>query len=103
VNTDDRPKIESTLYEPVLEVQALYKRAEALDMFVVNRELLTKNVSFESQLFTYFRPNEMDILSGDGWPEEFVFSADTRLRFEQITPAQFRCPSCDNLVGVPPE
>jgi hypothetical protein len=94
----------------MLEVQALHKRAEALGMFIDDRELLTcaqcsltEDVSIESKLYTYFRPNETEVLTGEGLPEEFVFSADTGLRFEQITPAQCRCPSCGNLVDVPPD
>jgi hypothetical protein len=110
MNPDDRPKIDSTLYQLVLEVQAIHTRAEALGMFIDDRELLTCNqcsltedVSFESKLYTYFRPNETNILTGESLPEEFVLSVDTGLRFEQITPAQFRCPSCGNLIDVPPD
>jgi hypothetical protein len=109
MNADDQPKIDSTLHQLVLEVQALHKRAEALGMFIDDRELLTcaqcsltEDVSFESKLYTYFRPNETEILTGESSPEEFVLSVDTGLHFEQVTPEQFRCPACGNLIDIEP-
>ena len=39
----DNPKIDSTLHQLALEIQALHKRAEALGMFIADRESLIGN------------------------------------------------------------
>jgi hypothetical protein len=106
----DNPKIDSTLHQLALEIQALHKRAEALGMFISDRELLTCNqcslledVTMESILLTYYLPKDIGLLDSNGWPVKIPLPADTGLRFEEITPTRFRCPSCGNLIELDPD
>ncbi len=106
----DNPKIDSTLHQLALEIQALHQPAKNLGMFIADRELLTctqcallEDVTMESILLTYYRPKDIGLLDSDGWPVKIPLPADTGLRFEEITPTQFRCPSCGNLIELDPD
>lgn len=75
------------------EIVALQKQMKALGMFANDRELLK-----------CWRCGVMEDIAADGMlltctPTEL--GNDTGLRFEELTPDSFRCPSCGQTVHEP--
>jgi rubredoxin len=101
---DNKNFISSTLYQTILELQAVRKRAEALGRFLDDRDLiecpnchLMEDVDISSMLSTYFRPVEYD------HPDPNVLfkpPPDTGLRFEEVSENQFTCPVCGTAVEL---
>ena len=105
----ENQKIDSTWHQLALEIRALHQRAKDLGMFIADRELLTcpqcsllEDLTIESILLTYHRPKDIGLLDNNGWPVRMPLPADSGLRFEEITPTQFRCPACGNLIELDP-
>jgi rubredoxin len=101
---DNKKLISSDLYQSILELQAVQKRAEELGMFIEGRDLvecpnchLMENVDILSILTTYFRPVEYDQPDLD---VAFKPPPDTGLRFEKITEHQFKCPVCGTTIQL---
>jgi predicted RNA-binding Zn-ribbon protein involved in translation (DUF1610 family) len=93
--TDD-PKIDdlvASIRPLAAEIVALQKQMKALGMFANDRELLEcprcglmEDVAAGGLLLTVF-PADL--------------GTDTGLRFEELTPDSFRCPSCGQTVHEP--
>jgi rubredoxin len=101
---DNKKLISSDLYQTILELQAVQKRAEGLGMFIEGRNLvgcphchLMEDVDISSILTTYFRPIEYDQPDLD---VEFKPPPDTGLRFEEVTENQFKCPVCGTTIQL---
>jgi hypothetical protein len=100
---DNKKLISSDLYQTILELQAVQKRAEELGMFIEGRDLvecphchLMEDVDISGILTTYFRPVEYDQLALD-----VAFKPpDTGLRFEEVTENQFKCPVCGTTIQL---
>ncbi|MDP1589262.1 MAG: hypothetical protein Q8M07_16045 [Prosthecobacter sp.] len=92
-NDPDFDDLVSSIRPLAAEIVALQKQMKALGMFANDRELLEcprcglmENVSVEGMLFTC-TPTDL--------------GTDTGLRFDEITPDSFRCPSCGQTVHEP--
>ena len=101
---DNKKLISSDLYQTILELQAVQKRAEELGMFIDARSLvecpnchLMEDVDISSMLTTYFRPVEYDQPDLD---IAFKPPPDTGLRFEEVTEDQFKCPVCGTTIQL---
>ncbi|MDA1274472.1 MAG: hypothetical protein O2960_10545 [Verrucomicrobia bacterium] len=75
------------------QIAVIRQQMHALGMFANDRELLDcphcglrEDVLISGQLITYREPD---------------FHQDTGLRFEELTPGTFRCPSCCHTVREP--
>lgn len=75
------------------QIAAIQQQMHALGIFANDRELLDcpqcglrEDLLVSGQLVTYRKPD---------------FHQDTGLRFEELTPSAFRCPSCGETVRAP--